>query len=468
MKRPILILAAIAGIIVPGPLAAQTDAVLYSFTNGSDGADPVAGLLLANGRLYGTSSKGGPATDGTVFSVNPDGTGYRVLHGFAGPPDGAHPLGKLALAGNLLYGTTSGGGSNSFGTVFALNTNGDAYGYAVLYHFNPSSNGVMPSAGLTLAGGTLYGTASGAGYGNPGWGTVFAINTNGVPYTALYNFSVPSGTPLANADGEQPLSDLVLSGGKLYGTAYGGGAIGYGTVFSLGTDGSNFSVLHAFSNAPDGAFPQSGLTLGGTTLFGTTQIGGTNGNGTLFAVNTDGSGYSVLHHFLTNGVDGLRPHAVLTLSGRTLYGTTRGGGGTLHGTVFSISTNGLGYTVLSDFTNTPDGANPESELLYSGSTLYGTTEAGGSSIWGTVFGLTIPPLKITGLTPAGTNLMLNVVNAVAGETYTLLTSSNVTLPLSQWTPAASNLPATNPSFTFTVTNAVTPGQPQQFYLLEAQ
>ena len=73
---------------------------------------------------------------------------------------------------------------------------------------------------MVLDGGTLYGTAAGDGYGNPGWGTVFSVQTNGNNYKALYNFTTPHGVPLTNDDGEQPGSGVILAGGTLYGAAF--------------------------------------------------------------------------------------------------------------------------------------------------------------------------------------------------------------------------------------------------------
>ena len=62
-----------------------------------------------------------------------------------------------------------------------------------------------------------------------------------------------------------------------------------------------------------------------TKLYGTTTSGGVSNYGTLFKIETNGSGYGILRHFLT-GTNGASPGAELLLSGTTLYGTTFGGG----------------------------------------------------------------------------------------------------------------------------------------------
>jgi uncharacterized repeat protein (TIGR03803 family) len=103
--------------------------VLHSF-NGTDGEDPAAGLLDVSGTLYGTTYLGGEhtcdgVTCGTVFRITTRGA-EKVLHSFAGGSDGALPLAGLIKANGALYGATSlgGGGSgcsgNGCGTVFSM------------------------------------------------------------------------------------------------------------------------------------------------------------------------------------------------------------------------------------------------------------------------------------------------------------------------------------------------------------
>jgi uncharacterized repeat protein (TIGR03803 family) len=108
------------------------------------------------------------------------------------------------------------------------------------------------------------------------------------------------------------------------------------------------TVLHIFtpltSNTnSDGAVPYASLILSGNTLYGTTYAGGSSGKGTVFAVNTDSTGFTNLYNF-TGGSDGANPYAGLVLSGSTLYGTAYRGGSSGYGTVFAIATNGMGFT----------------------------------------------------------------------------------------------------------------------------
>jgi uncharacterized repeat protein (TIGR03803 family) len=192
-----------------------------------------------------------------VFAVNADGTGFTILHSFTGGSDGANPWAGLVLSGNTLYGTTYLGGSSGAGTVFALNTDGT--GFTNLHDFAYGGDGAHPNGGLIFSGNTLYGTAAYGGSG--GYGTVFAINTDGTGYTNLHTFTPTSLQRLygydnfgrqyyvefhMNDDGAVPVAGLILAGNTLYGTASGGGLGGNGTVFAVNTDGTGFRTLHNY------------------------------------------------------------------------------------------------------------------------------------------------------------------------------------------------------------------------------
>ncbi len=352
-----------------------TDQVLTSFGNLPDGADPVASLTLVGSTLYGTTTKGGADNDGTIFSVNPDGSD-QVLYSFTGGTSGgANPYAGLTLVGSTLYGTTYFGGSTGDGTVFSINTDGSDF--QVLYSFTGGTERWRnPYAGLTLVGSTLYGTTAEAGSADDG--TVFSINTDGTGFQVLHSFAGGTG------DGEEPTAGLTLVGSTLYGTTLEGGGTGaggdgYGTVYSINTDGTGYQVLHSFTDGTgDGGIPEGVLALNGSTLYGTTYLGGSTDDGAVFSINADGTGFQVLHSF-TAASTGLSPEAGVTLVGSALYGSTNAGGSSGHGTIFSINTDGTGYQVLHSFTtSTGDGDNLLENLTAVGATLFGTTEEGGS------------------------------------------------------------------------------------------
>ena len=375
---------------------------LYDFGSVAyDGSNPVGSLTLSGTTLYGMTNDGGISSkygveDGAIFRINADGTGYQVMYSFLGllssdGNDGSNPYGSLTLSGSTLYGMTSGGGETGVGTIFQINTDGK--GYQILHNFGFSENdGYSPYGSLTLSGSTLYGMTSGGGANYIG--TIFQINTDGTGYQVLYSFGSIAG------DGDSPNGSLTLSGSKLYGMTSGGGAYGNGTIFQINTDGTGCQVLYSFGGiANDGAVPQGSLTLSGSTLYGMTNGGGAYGNGAIFQINTNGTGYQMLYSFGSIASDGAAPQGSLTLSGSKLYGMTSGGGPALGGTIFQINTNGTGYQILHNFgTVTTDGAKPEGSLTLSGSTLYGVTNGGGNtSFSGIIFSLGVTSGAVNGL-----------------------------------------------------------------------
>jgi uncharacterized repeat protein (TIGR03803 family) len=483
---PMLAVALVYGLA--GHVTAQTLTTLYSFSaafpytisnalgvsgpwyTNSDGFGP-NDVILSGDTLYGTTFAGGAGANGTVFKVNTNGTGFTVLHSFMPPSgyvadrgevnsDGANPNGSLILSGNTLYGTASQGGNWGGGTVFAVNTDGT--GFKLLHTFVttnnlcftcPGSDGNSPFAGPTLLGNTLYGTtAFGGASGN---GTVFKINTDGTGYGTLYSFEDFTFF-YANTNGAYPYAGLILSGDKLYGTTTVGGDFGLGTVFAVNTNGTGFTNLHSLG-AQDGVNPWAPLMLWGNTLYGTTA-GPTSsywsnlGNATVFKLNIDGTGFTVLHAF-TGGSDGRNPYAGLILSGNTLCGTTAYGGNGF-GTVFGVNSDSTGFTTLHSFTNS-DGAFPFGPLIIFGNTLYGAAYGGGSSGRGTIFSITLaPPLTIA---PAGGSVI--VTWPTNFSTFALQSTTNLASPV--WT---TNLPApVVVSGQYTVTNAIS-GR-QQFFRL---
>ncbi len=325
--------------------------------------------------------------------------GFSALQG-SGPltnGDGANPSG-LVLSGDTLYGTASHGGSSGAGTVFAIHTNGS--GFTNLYNFTTlasgfgaiNSDGANPFGGFIVIGESLYGTADNGGAA--GNGTVFTIHTDGTGFTNLHSFTSSDGF---GANG------LIASGNTLYGTMYTRGAYNWGTVFAIQTDGSEFTKLHDFTGI-DGGASYSTLVLSGSTLYGTTSQGGfvdgvDTDEGTIFAVNTDGTGFTNLYSFTaltppgyaTNS-DGRFPEAGLVLWGDVLYGTATEGGASGHGTVFAVHTDGSGFTNLHDFIGS-DGDLPLTELILADNSLYGTAFQGGNSGNGTVFTLSLPRLS---------------------------------------------------------------------------
>jgi uncharacterized repeat protein (TIGR03803 family) len=374
-------------------LNAQAFTILHNFGGSPDGANP-GGVLLTNGIIFGTSYTGGSSNRGAVFSFSTNnGANYTILHDFTNQLDGQSPN-DLVLGGAALYGTTQLGGTNGFGTIFKVGTNG--LGYAVLRSFTNTPEGANPLAGLVLSGATLYGTT--AFGGTNGYGTVFKINTNGSGFTVLHNFT-------NSPDGQNPHGKLVLNAATLYGVTQSGGNGGaniWGTIYKIGTNGGNYTILHNFTNSPDGALPEASLTFDNNVLYGTTELGGnggaaggTIGGGTVFRMTTNGGSFVILHNFSNfdgANFDGAHPQAELLINTNIIYGSATDGGSNGVGVLFQINTNGSGFSVLKTFTTTPDGANPDGGLAINGKTLYGMSSAGGSSSNGLAFSLILSPV----------------------------------------------------------------------------
>jgi len=463
----------LTGLIFSDRATAQTFKTLYQFTAvdtndiNRDGAGPFAGLTASGNILYGTTSGGGKGGSGTVFSVKADGTGFTNLYTFttatlpshlstvATNSDGGGPEGRLVLLGNTLYGTAAGGGSNGYGTIFAVNTDGT--GFTNLHTFSRSSNGFNPRAGLIASGGTLYGTTF-----SDGNGTIFRINTDGTGFTNLHSFNYGS-------DGGDPSGELLLSGNTLYGMASSGGIGQYGTIFAVNTDGTGFTNLYTFTGGAEGAAgadggnPARSLILSGGRLYGTTAYGGSNEFGTVFAINTDGTGFTNLYSFYTT-MGNYILQGEMTLSGNTLYGTGSYGGAHGTGTVFAINTDGTGFTNIHSFStldpngvNNKDGAEPMGGVALLGNTLYGTTSFAGSGGEGTIYSLTISPSATNTISVSASPSAGGAVSG--GGTFasdgvdTVTATNNTYYTFDGWTVNGTNV-STNASYSFTLTGDI--------------
>ncbi len=350
--------------------------LLHSFAGGAtDGAYPAGSLILKGSTLYGMTSNGGTSNFGMIFKINTNGTGFALLHSFAGgATDGDYPEGSLILKGSTLYGMTVGGGPYDYGTIFKINTNGT--GFVLLHSFaGGATDGEYPKGSLILKGSVLYGMTNGGGSSDVG--TLFKINRNGSEFVLLHSFA-------GAADGASPCDSLILKGSALYGMTEIGGTSNWGTIFKINTNGSGFALLHTFTGtASDGQMPYGSLILKGSAMYGITQYGGASGDGAIFKINTNGTGFVLLHSFI--GTDGLYPFGSPIIKGSTLYGMAWNGGASSFGTIFKMNKDGTGFVLLHSFAGaTSDGAYPHGSLILKGSTLYGMTNVGGASNKGAI------------------------------------------------------------------------------------
>lgn len=386
----------------------------------SDGVGPV-GLVVSGNTVYGTAMAGGLLGDGTIFRVDTSGQHFTNLFNFnqgtynaqtSTYPDstGQTPNPGLLLIGNTLYGTTFYGGLFDGGTVFKINTDGS--GFSVIESF-AFTNGQGPSSGLTFYNNALYGTTAGGGTNQAG--TIFRIDLGSLGFTKIYDFT-------NNAD---PYGGVVVYSNALYGFARFGPS-GNGYVYRLGLSGG-FTQLLEFDGT-NASRPYSTPAISGNTLFGISYQGGTDGGGNIFRIDTDGQHFTNLFSFPrqsgsnTNGANPV-DLAGLLLSGNVLYGTTSVSGSGGQGTVFQLNTDGSGFSVLHSFKYT-DGAEPES-LALSGGTLYGMTSYGiqGVSLGdGGIYALTVQPSLTLSL--LGRNAVLSW-NDPSSFLYSAATVTNV-------------------------------------------
>ena len=261
------------------------------------------------------------------------------------------------------------------------------------------TNGAGPKYVSLVQGfdGNFYGTTDGGGTGGTnGAGTVFKITPTG-RLTTLYNFCIQANC----ADGQEPMAGLVLaSNGNFYGTTYGGGANGFGTVFKITAAGA-LTTLYSFctkANCADGSLPFDALVQGADgNFYGTTGYGGAHcpknfptGCGTVFKITPSGT-LTTLYSFCAqaNCADGTIPYGgpVQGADGN-FYGTTEGAFGGHPGTVFQITPTGI-LTTLHTFNCVADGCNPYDGLVQAANgDFYGTTYDGGANSGGTVFSIT--------------------------------------------------------------------------------
>jgi uncharacterized repeat protein (TIGR03803 family) len=416
--------AAVALLVFSGSAFAvhPVEKVIYSFKGAPDGEHPNAGLVAdAAGNFYGTTLRGGNNSCGcgTVFELSPPATPAgawteTVLYSFQSVNnDGNFPRGALVFdkLGNL-YGTTQTGGIGDVGTVFELSpptTPGGTWTETVICYFtDPNPQGASPAGKLTFDGlGNLYGTTLTGG--PAGAGTVFRLKP---PTTTggLWTENVLHTYVFSDSNGQNPGTSLVIRDGAVYGSARGGTASGI--AFRLVPKNGVWiqDILYNFNSAIEGGAPDGGLIIDSAgNLYGMLYDGGNancfgSGCGAVFELSpptvAGGPWKETTLHTFTGGQDGGTLFGQLTRDKLgNLYGTASDGGLHGQGTVFKLkppAVSGGAWTevTLHAFGGAPDdGGFPGDNklLLLSGKGLYGTTYAGGSLGFGTVFNLSIVP-----------------------------------------------------------------------------
>jgi uncharacterized repeat protein (TIGR03803 family) len=363
--------------------------ILHSFGDGTvpnDGAKPEAGLIQApNGDFFGVTDtvavKSTPV-GGTVFWMAPSGK-LVVIHRF-GSTSWLWSTDPLLYYHKKLIGTTNQGpaakppGSQGIGSVYAMYRSSGSWRRDFWCTFVGANNGHYPSGGVILGSdGFLYGTTSAGGTNL--YGTIYKLDPNSKQISAIYNFGGGDGTPSStllqakdnNFYGTTTVDDfptldaqifmvtpsgqatflytfedafvpgplIQTADGNFYGVLQSPDFTSAGAVFKMTAD-HTVTILHSFSYT-DGSIPYGTLVQGPNgNLYGVTEEGGTAGNGVIFEISTDGTSYQVIHNFGDGSVlnDGVFPRGTLVVGqDKNLYGTTWAGGSAGWGTVFRIS-----------------------------------------------------------------------------------------------------------------------------------
>jgi uncharacterized repeat protein (TIGR03803 family) len=462
---------------------------LVSFNIGN-GATPEDGLVLAmDGNFYGTTAVGGINDLGTVFRVSPAGALATLSLNAA---SGSSPLGGLVQGPDgTLYGTTAFGGPTNAGTIFKLNTNGTL---TTIFQFH-FTDGSEPASKLVfgpdgnLYGTTLFGGSTGSDPFGPGLGTVFRITTNGV-FTPLVLFQ--------GTNGANPVAPVAFgSDGNLYGTTSEGGPGNGGTLFRVvleetltntpptvaitsPTDGSSFIAPATITIQAD-ASDSDGSVTNVQFFDGTTSLGNVSsspfdlsvsleaGVHRLTVVAFDDLGASTASLVTVTVTTNSPPTVTITtpINGAsfiapatiTIQADASDSDGSITNVQFFDGETFLGSVASSPFNFSVSLAVGSHALFAIASDNLGATT---TTLPVTVIGLT--ETVISGVTNLPDGTFQFAFTNTPGASFTVLTSTNITLPLDEWTSAGAALETSPGSYQFT---DETTSSPQRFYRIRS-
>jgi len=359
---------------------------IYEFTGLPSARSPYASPVSdGNGNFYEPTYYGGSANRGAIVKLDSEGT-VTVIYNFPSDSTAAgFPKSSLRLAsdGNF-YGTTYYGGDNYDGTLYQLTPDGDV---TVLMSFS-SSTGYYPDLAQLTEGddGYLYGTTTAGGSG--GSGTVFRIAKDGSDFTVLHAFTGGSD------DGGGPRAGLLEYNDEYYGTTPSGGTDGYGVVYKI-TSGGDFTVLHSFTNGTDGGSPWAPLILASDgNFYGTAYGGGDGSAGTVYRMTPDGTVTGI--HSFSYSSGGYPAAGLVERTEGEMVGAALFGGSNYSGSLFQIDFEGnfetlktMSYTdpsfIYSAMTPDDDGA------------FWGGSYSGGSNQYGAIYKMYTAQVPLTNL-----------------------------------------------------------------------
>ncbi len=290
---------------------------LTEFDGTAKGSEPQGTLLLSGDYLYGTTITGGTNNNGVIFKIKPDGTGFTKIYDFV-----YAQARYLYSDGSNLFGiSTTGNGVNNQDVGFIYKIDFDGSNFTVIHVFTVSEAGNLPDGYLLPVGSDFYGVTS---------RNIFKINKNGTGLSFLHLFEEATTGTILNS--------LTTDGTFLYGTTSYGGANNSGTIFKIKLDGTNFETLRHLDYTPDGSQPDGPLFLSGNTLIGMANSGGAQGAGTIFSIKTDGTNFTRLYSCEITNYKGSNPRGGFTMINNLLYGMMQLGGTNYVGTIIKFQT----------------------------------------------------------------------------------------------------------------------------------
>jgi uncharacterized repeat protein (TIGR03803 family) len=362
--------------LTAGTAQARQFRVIHQFDNNRGNA-PYGDIALArDGTVYGTTSAGGEFDLGVLWVYYPDRRKFYAVHYFGSGADGADPVGGVAVdSKGRVFGTTAAGGDAGVGTVFEWQKR---TGYKLLASAvpGPGGNGLQgaPAVGPD---GLIYGTAAQGGDATCDCGTVWRLDEAAQALVAVHAF--------IGSDGANPKGPPTFDGTLLRGGTDGGGPDGTGNPFAMDTDGSDFTLIDNMTGAK--RFVSGQVRDPAGNLWGVTERDGKGKCrcGALYRIDPDGN-LTIVHQF--HGPDGDTPSGtpVIGIDGK-IYGAATFGGNGDHGTLWSVDPTTLAFEVVHDFTGA-DGEHPSSRLVLGpDGRLYGATMHDGRFGYGTLFNI---------------------------------------------------------------------------------
>ena len=325
------------------------------FLGPNDAAGSSGGVMQAsNGKLYGLAAQGGLPNLGVLYEFNITTNTYSTVVAFGESTTGKWSQGSLMKASNgKLYGTTYRGGINNAGVLFEYDATTNTQ--IVKFNFDITSTGLNPKGKLIQASnGLLYGMTSIGGANNSG--TLFQYNTVTNVYSKLFDFDAISGN---SPNG----SLLQAADGNLYGLTVNGGVNNFGALFQYNIS-TNTIIKKIDFDATSGINPYGDLIQATDGyLYGLCVSGGTNNNGTLFQYDYVTDVFTKKIDFLS-ATTGAYPYGSLTQAANgNLYGLNYGGGTTSKGTIFEYNPTTVTCTATYHFLGFPNGERPRSNFL---------------------------------------------------------------------------------------------------------